>query len=148
LEQKVENYNSQQGKRNALHRACIILPLTDSFEPPAGTPGHGKLSSSDKISLPHSIGAQLAIEKVEVPWHFRLINAAADPPLHLAATRTATSYTPSERDGSQVYAAPLDFRAPENYVFAPSWMLRQLRVAPYDVVFLTWVKLKVCVHVC
>lgn len=42
-----------------------------------------------------------------------------------------------------VFCAPLDFRSPENFAFAPLWMMRQLRVLPYDVLLLTWVKLKV-----
>ena len=37
--------------------------------------------------------------------------------------------------------SPLDFRAPENFLFVPLWMLRSLRAKPYDVVFMTWVKL-------
>ena len=35
----------------------------------------------------------------------------------------------------------VDFRAPENFLFVPLWMLRSLRAKPYDVVFMTWVKL-------
>ena len=35
----------------------------------------------------------------------------------------------------------MDFRAPENFLFVPLWMLRSLRAKPYDVVFMTWVKL-------
>ena len=40
-----------------------------------------------------------------------------------------------------MFCSPLDFRAPENFLFVPLWMLRSLRAKPYDVVFMTWVKL-------
>ena len=40
------------------------------------------------------------------------------------------------------YCSPLDFRAPEAYIFMPQWLMRFLHVSPYDVVTVSLVRLQ------
>jgi len=167
LEQRVEDYNALQKASGAFHRAVLVLPLTAEFDPPRGQPGHGRVQFSDRVSASQSVGRELTKRALEVPWHFELepLSARSDEELvkHLgyagASTRSREPVAkgdPARRPRAgdapgaaigmlprleKAFCSPLDFRAPENFLFCPLWMLRQLRVLPYDVCFLTWVKL-------
>ena len=171
LEQRVEDYNALQKASGSFHRAVLVLPLTSDFDPPPGQPGHGKVQFSDRVSMARSVGAELTKRAYEVPWHFELeaLEPREDADLvralghageavrgrELLSGRALANAPPARsRPGDaqgpgigmlprldKVYCSPLDFRAPENFVFCPLWMLRELRVLPYDVLLVTWVKL-------
>ncbi|KAJ8608246.1 hypothetical protein CTAYLR_009475 [Chrysophaeum taylorii] len=131
LEQQLEDYNAIQRASGAFHRALLVLPLNEKFDPPPGSPGHGKLQFSDKVSMPRDIGAELARRQLEVPWQFE-VEAVNEPFDDL----------PWKPPLTKIFCSPLDFRAPANYLFVPLWMMHQLRLKPYDPVKVTWVKLK------
>lgn len=141
LEQSIEDYNAAQIAGGAFHRACLVLPLTEKFDPPPGSPGHGKLQFSDKVSMPRDAGAELARRQLEVPWQFELV--APRPRSAESIERDLSStFKWRSRPLAKAYCSPLDFRAPPNYIFVPLWMMHQLRLAPFDPVLLTWVKLR------
>jgi hypothetical protein len=43
---------------------------------------------------------------------------------------------------ARCFCSPVDFRSPENFVYVPLWIMRQLRLKPYDAVTMTSCKLK------
>lgn len=167
LEQRVEDYNALQKSAGTFHRAVLVLPLTPEFDPPRGQPGHGRVQFSDRVSASRSVGAELTRRGLEVPWHFKLEPLASVDDEELVEALGFEGVRPERQLGKdplnkpvrarpgdalgsgrglgprlkQAFCSPLDFRAPENFLFAPLWMLRALRAKPYDVCFLTWVKL-------
>lgn len=141
LEQSIEDYNAAQQASGAFHRALLALPLTEKFDPPPGSPGHGKLQFSDKVSMPRDAGNELTRRRLEVPWQFEVV---APRPRTVEELEEALG-APLEfrrQPLDKAYCSPLDFRAPPNYIFMPLWMMHQLRIAPFDPVLLTWVRLK------
>jgi hypothetical protein len=42
----------------------------------------------------------------------------------------------------KVYVSPLDFRAPENYIFLPAWVMRSLGLRSFDLVDVSFVRIK------
>ena len=44
--------------------------------------------------------------------------------------------------GLSPFPSNFDFRAPENYIFVPDWMMKALQLRPRDVVSLKYVKLE------
>jgi len=170
LEQFVEDKNAVEKASGSFKRYVLVLPMTEHFEPPRGTPGFGKLEFSDHCSMPASFANEITRRALEVPWHFELkplddvgperdneIVQGLGFPGREARGRPVQRETKRSRpregdaDGSaigllpavkRVFCAPIDFRAPENFVFVPVWMLRQLRLEPYDVATLTSCTLK------
>lgn len=141
LEQRIEDYNAAQRASGAFHRALIVLPLTEKFDPPPGSPGHGKLQFCDKVSMPRDAGAELTQRRLEVPWQFELVAPKPKSAEHIG-NMIGRSFPWRTKPLAKVYCSPLDFRAPPNYIFVPLWMMHQLRLMPFDPVLLTWVKLR------
>ena len=156
-----------QKASGTFHRAVLVLPLTPEFDPPRGQPGHGRVQFSDRVSASASVGKELTRRALEVPWHFKLEPLSRNDDEELVEELGFEEVRPTRRLGKdplnrplkaragdalgsgigvvpplkRVFCSPLDFRAPENFLFVPLWMLRALRAKPYDVVFMTWVKL-------
>jgi len=118
LEQRLEDFNIRQAFAGATVQALLAVPITAAFE---GT-GPKKLQYSDRVSLPSSLGAEIARQRAEVPWHFQVST--------LQGKRASCC------------CCPVDFRAPENVVFLPEWMFRHLGAKPFDVLLVTQVKLR------
>jgi hypothetical protein len=75
---------------------------------------------------------------------------ASNPAMILRSSLSTNKETPAQNDGQSVsqrlsqtaYCSPLDFRAPENYVFMPSWLMKHLRINANDVVKVKFVRMK------
>eukprot|EP00922_Rhytidocystis_sp_ex-Travisia-forbesii_P042375 GHVS01063303.1.p1 GENE.GHVS01063303.1~~GHVS01063303.1.p1 ORF type:complete len:263 (-),score=23.54 GHVS01063303.1:65-853(-) len=126
-EQCVEDANRLETHYGTLVRYYVVMPLTNLFQPPIGHFSHGHALQGDKISLPRSVLDLIMQRKVEVPWQFAL--------------RTTPSSETLQCQKRHVSASVLDFRAPENYVFIPPWMMTHLKLRARDVVQCDLVKL-------
>lgn len=163
FEQEVEDVNAVHKVDNHLVRRLIVMPLTDAFKPHQADLMHGKVQYGDKCSLPTSIGRLIFEKRYEVPWLFEIkpvtranvqqtdvlstkldhledsqdsTHSAADR--RIPKTPTVASVKPLEK----AYISPLDFRSPENYIFLPKWLMKDLAVAPNDVVDVSFVRIK------
>jgi len=145
-EQCVEDFNVRQRFAGLTCRALFLVPVTDAFDVTSNPIARGKLQNSDRVSMPASLGAEILQNRVEVPWHFQI------QPLLTTKESTGVVDCVSD-DGSTVLkkigaadhaklcCSPIDFRAPENYLFVPLWMFRHLGLEPFDLVLLTQVRL-------
>ena len=43
---------------------------------------------------------------------------------------------------NKAYISPLDFRSPENYIFLPEWLMKDLNLSPNDLVDISFVRIK------
>ena len=124
----------------------IALPLPTAFNPPLGSFSRNRLQDGDKISLPKSYWDAICpkgVVQLEVPWVVRVSRADGVAGVSAAEGRvlqptgvskvTYKSYLPSS-SAATVLSSPLDFRAPENYVFLPDWMFRHLGLRPGEAV--------------
>uniref|UniRef100_I2CR02 Ubiquitin fusion degradation 1 n=1 Tax=Nannochloropsis gaditana (strain CCMP526) TaxID=1093141 RepID=I2CR02_NANGC len=120
----------------------IVMPMTELFDPPLGSILHGKLQYSDKIMLPKSFIYEVLGRKLEPPWHFEitplddLYTGAPSPFL-----APSLAHWRRRHPVQALHASNFDFRAPENYIFMPDWMMLSLRLRPRDVVAMRFVRL-------
>ena len=145
-EQEVEDINSIHKIDNHLVRRLIVMPLTDDFKPSQVDLMHEKIQYGDKCSLPTSIGRLIFEKRFDVPWLFELT------PVRKGKEVAGRSRTAGEVEGTQisardavldkVYISPLDFRAPENYIFLPQWMMKCLDLHSNDIVDISFVRIK------
>ena len=85
-----------------------------------------------------------------MPWHFELepVSPRTDDAALLrslgftGAVRRTTAANAPPRALRRLYCSILDYRAPENFIFVPRWMMLQLRLLPRDVVDFTWCKVR------
>jgi hypothetical protein len=160
FEQDVEDRNAMHKVDNHLARRLIAMPLTDVFKPNQGDMMFDKVQYGDKCSLPTSIGRLVFEKRLEVPWLFEVkpakrsntritwgsnkhdIRSVTKPtgPAQLseAQSELESSYAVLEK----AYLSPLDFRSPENYVYMPQWLMRNLNVSANDVVDVSFVRIK------
>lgn len=141
LEQEVEDKNSLHRVGDHLQRRLICLPLSDAFAPSAVHGMHGKVQHGDKCSLPASIGRLIFGRPYEVPWLFE-VTPVKKASREDAQPAPASSLAPMSVQLSKAYVSPLDFRAPENYIFMPQWALRSLGLSPFDEVDVSFVRIK------
>lgn len=138
-EQAVEDENAVHKMDDHLVRRLIVMPLTDAFNPSQISPMHGKVQYGDKCSLPSSIGRAIFEKPYEVPWIFEMT------PVTSSGTQTelsSLSGSPPNSVLKKAYISPLDFRAPENYIFLPQWLMLSLGLAPNDFVDVSFIRLK------
>lgn len=141
LEQLVEDYNaewiaSSKGQaQSTRHRRLICLPLSDRFDPPMGQFSHKHVQTGDKVSLPANFWQAIQLNEAEVPWlvSIRRVDGATTERVELTPDDIISPCKPmAELD--KVVAGPLDFRAPNCYMFLPWWMMRSLGLKPRDIV--------------
>jgi Ubiquitin fusion degradation protein UFD1 len=149
-QQYVEDYNanviaqaSSPGQA-VRHRRLICLPLDERFDPPMGMFSHRHVQSGDKMSLPSCFLKAIHLNHAEVPWLFSVsrvegvtgprVEFAMDQPDATDDEKDVITECKPLRDLDQVVGGPLDFRAPNNYVFLPLWMMRALGLRPRDIV--------------
>lgn len=153
-EQSVEDQNSLHRIDNHLVRQLIVMPLTEGFNPSQINAMHGKVQYGDKASLPSSLGRLIFEKPYEVPWLFELKPikdkcSATTPTTTTTDTTTATAtaddasviiepFTPLDK----VYISPLDFRSPENYIYLPQWVMKNLNIQVNDVVEVSFIRIK------
>jgi len=136
-EQYIEDFNARQISAGIFCRACMILPIDDLFDLGGSTSIiRDKLQYSDRCFLPQSISAVLMERRIEVPWQFQIKTIPQTNDLE----ESAQSFNPLS--ASSVYCSPMDFRAPENFIFVPKWMMHHLGIQPFSLVLLSWVRLR------
>lgn len=139
FEQSVEDENSLHKMDNHLVRRLIVMPLTEAFNPSQISAMHCKVQYGDKCSLPGSIGRAIFEKPYEVPWLFEMTPVRRES--------TSVEYVPSTdlppaRILDKAYVSPLDFRAPENYIFLPQWLMKSMGLQPNDLVDVSFVRIK------
>jgi hypothetical protein len=139
FEQEVEDSNSVHKMDDHLVRRLIVMPLTEQFRPNQADAMHGKVQYGDKCSLPVSLGRLIFEKRYEVPWLFEMTPVA----------KTAMSLSPQENEYPEVpallsktYISPLDFRAPDNYIFIPQWIMKDLGLSANDLVDISFLRMK------
>lgn len=150
FEQEVEDLNAVHKIDNHLSRRLIVMPLTDAFKSNQADAMYGKLQYGDKCSLPSSIGKLIFEKRYEVPWLFEIKPVRSLSP-HASATlpiEVTHRELPAVEDCLQrgrlqkAYISPLDFRAPDNYIFLPQWLMNDLDLQPNDIVDVSFVRIK------
>lgn len=154
-EQEIEDFNAERRAMQFMERRLIVMPLSDSFQSNKADPMFGKIQYGDKCSLPSSLGKQIYEKRYDVPWIFEM-----KPVRHLHSQFAPSRLTDEAEDTHQprevfdealrrnktcldtVYVSPLDFRSPENYIYFPKWIMRELKLTPFDVVDISMVKIK------
>ncbi|CAM9261074.1 unnamed protein product [Chrysoparadoxa australica] len=145
LEQELEDINVMHKYDKRLERVVIVMPLNDQFDPPVGQFGNGHVQVSDRISLPKSVMMDVYTRGLDVPWQFEIQRVhrhgpgdyqLIDLPQPTKLDLTGVKDTPQL---SKLTCSILDYRAPEQYIFVPDWMMKALRLKPRDIVRLTHV---------
>lgn len=156
FEQEIEDINAVHRIDNHLVRRLIVMPLTDAFRPHQADLMHGKVQYGDKCSLPTSIGRLIFEKRYEVPWLFEVkpVNPRPRPPQtegeveDIESTSTGDgkksrkNILPTRPQLQKAYVSPLDFRSPENYIFLPKWLMKDLNLQPNDLVDISFVRIK------
>ena len=144
LEQSVEDVNSLHRVEDHLVRRLICLPLSDSFASSAISVMQGKVQHGDKCSLPASIGRIIFGKPYEVPWLFEVtpVKTAESSAEPSASSSEVHNTTLTSTRLKKAYVSPLDFRSPENYIFMPSWAMESLGLRPFDLVDVSFVRIK------
>lgn len=155
FEQEIEDFNAERRAMQFMERRLIVMPLSDGFQSNKADPMFGKIQYGDKCSLPSSLGKQIFEKRYDVPWIFEM-----KPVRHLHSQFGPTRLIDEGTNIHQpcelfdealrrkkvcldtVYISPLDFRSPENYVYLPKWIMRELKLNPFDVVDISMVKIK------
>lgn len=146
------------------YRRLIAMPLTEQFDPPMGVFSHGHTQTGDKMSLPKNFWEAIVVNKADVPWLFEVKRVEGitgprvqDPEEEVVVldedeeeedekalakrNKKTKQWLPTDVGAARpmeklesVVGGPLDFRAPVNYIFLPSWMMRALGLRPRDIV--------------
>ncbi|CEM16436.1 unnamed protein product [Vitrella brassicaformis CCMP3155] len=163
-EQLVEDINILEKAEGRHGRFLTVMPISEKFNPPPGHFSHDHVMYGDKVSFPRTISTQLLERNLEIPWQFVLekIDRKELEKVWGGTATTTTSTTTSkttdsdtEGDGDRiggrqryyksglkrVYCSTLDFRAPENFVFVPDWMMAALNLMPRDLLYCEFVRL-------
>jgi hypothetical protein len=146
LEQSVEDYNADWIARARTageavrHRRLIALPLDERFDPPMGVFSHKHVQTGDKMSLPSCFWQAIQLNHAEVPWLFqvRRIEGVTGERVQFVGQNEGEDEKITEcrplKELDSVVGGPIDFRAPNCYIFLPWWMMRALGLRPRDVV--------------
>ncbi|GFE54340.1 ubiquitin fusion degradation protein [Babesia ovis] len=151
---KVESYvrdvNLQLQQRPNIERLLIVLELGDPFSRSCRSADGSRLllGNSDKVSLPESILTQLTDLSISVPWQFMIQKVyrlkLAPVPLESVSSLPTTSDDVFQKEHGhkeRLACSSLDFRPQEIFIFLPRWMMDSLDLQPYDVVYLSQLKL-------
>ena len=142
-EMEIEDLNSEHRIDDHLARRLIAMPLTEAFNPSQASGMFGKVQYGDKCSLPGSLGKLIFEKPYEVPWLFEIIP--------VKSTKTQINTPESLKDKvslvnettlKKAFLSPLDFRSPENYIFLPRWLMDSLGLESFDLVDISFVRIK------
>lgn len=148
FEQEIEDLNSLHKFDDHLVRRLIVMPLSDAFNPNRASGMFGKIQYGDKCSLPTSLGRIIFEKPYEVPWIFEVKkvsdgNGNQNQPLASSPVLKNESVDyPYNITLDKAYISPLDFRAPENYIFMPRWLMKSLALQSNDLVDISFVRIK------
>lgn len=135
-EQNFEDVNVLYRHHNYLVRQLLVMPLTELCNPSEHNSMHGKVNHGDKCCFPPSIGKTLYEKPFDVPWIFEMKS------VNSSLKRESITLHDVAVNISKLYVSPLDFRAPENYIFIPQWMMETLNLKPNDSVFVSYIVMK------
>jgi hypothetical protein len=164
FEQSLDDLNNQLLSKNFLQRRLIVL----SYPSPQSTSTSSVASNSryltskyhsfyskehfcDKCALPQSLSQEISIRSITGPWLWELKKySLIDQYPHSKLTKIQKQIQqkqPSKTSPSQsaisftkkLYGSTLDYRAPENYIFLPNWMMSSLNVTNYDLIDLKFI---------
>lgn len=141
FEQQVEDVNSLHKMDNYLTRTLIVMPLSEEFRPNQADAMHGKVQYGDKCSLPSSLGRLIFEKRLEVPWIFEVVPVQRRNNAKIPSCRTDLCET-HQKSLEKAYVSPLDFRAPENYIFLPRWVINDLGLEINDLVVVSFIRIK------
>lgn len=143
FEQDVEDVNSLHKIEDHLVRRLIVMPLMDAFKPNQADLMHGKIQYGDKCSLPSSVGRLIYEKQYEVPWLFEITPVRDEKkPIDSCSNNNEPTSHIQKKQLSKAYISPLDFRAPENYIFLPKWLMNDLKLQANDLVDISFVRIK------
>jgi hypothetical protein len=140
FEMEVEDLNSEHRIDDHLARRLIALPLTEAFNPSQASGMHNKVQYGDKCSLPASLGKVIFDKPYEVPWLFEVIPLKSNQKKKREQNLDVLQAEKTQID--KAFVSPLDFRAPENYVFFPRWLMQSLGIHSFDLVDVSFVRIK------
>jgi hypothetical protein len=142
FEMEVEDLNSEHRMDDHLARRLIVLPLTEAFNPSQASGMHGKVQYGDKCSLPASLGKVIFEKPYEVPWLFEVVPVNKVNQERKVKQDLEVPTRKSKIQIKKAFISPLDFRAPENYVFFPRWLMQSLGLESFDLVDVSFVRIK------
>lgn len=156
VETYVQDINLQLQKRERVERLLLVMDLGEAFSRSCRSADGNLmlLGNSDKVSLPESILTQLTDSNVAVPWQFviqkvhRCDLAKKELPQGVNLPSTAgDTFSKEEGHKERLSCASMDFRTQDNFIFLPRWMMDSLDLQPYDVVYLSQLKLPEAIFV-
>ena len=139
---------------------------SSSFSPPSPTSltSHSSYTSSysfmyqkeqfsDKCSLPFSLEKQLNLRNINQPWTFEIKksknqknnqrnNKNSENNKEKKELFNILQNDENEKKISKIFISSLDFRAPENYIFVPQWIMKALNLSNFDLIDLRYLPLK------
>lgn len=144
LEQDIEDLNALHKVDNHLVRRLIAMPLTDDFKPNQLDFMHEKIQYGDKCSLPSSLGRLIFEKKYEVPFLFEIkpVKTNSNDNKRDVASDNEQNGSQSQDHLRKAYISPLDFRAPENFIFLPKWLMNDLNLEPSDLVDISFIRMR------
>lgn len=143
-EQLVEDCNVPQRVRGEISQRLIMLPIDESFVAAKHNSLYGKIQCSDKCSFPKSIGSLLLSKPHESPWLFEIKPVESKSVGNGMVSASSQSFSPKP---NVAYVSPLDFRSPENFMFAPSWVMKKLNISSHGLVNVRFVQMKLAAMV-
>ncbi|CAM9551036.1 unnamed protein product [Phaeothamnion confervicola] len=146
-EQELEDINVERKYDRKIDRILFVMPMTEQFDPPVGTPSHGHVQTGDKASIPKSILAEIMRQSLEVPWQFEITRVERTGPGRYEPVDWETPTAEVLRGVKEMPPLPrafcsmLDYRSPEQYLFLPDWLMKSLRLRPRDTVRFRFLRL-------
>ncbi|ORM39358.1 Ubiquitin fusion degradation protein 1 [Babesia sp. Xinjiang] len=150
VEGYVREVNILLQQRPVIERLLVVLELGEPFSRSCRSAdgSHMLPGNSDKASLPESILAQLTDRDVSVPWQFLIqkvhrskLASDSSPTVSGLPSTKDDLFTKDDGHKERLACSSLDFRPQDNFIFLPRWMMESLELQPYDVVYLTQLKL-------
>jgi hypothetical protein len=117
---------------------------------------YSKEQFCDKCALPQSLSQELSIRSINGPWLWEIKKhslmdqsqnsklrkiqqqiqknqLSKNPPSHSSPSSSVEGHPKGFSPfAKKIYGSTLDYRAPENYIFLPQWMMRSLNATNYD----------------
>lgn len=158
LELYVNDVNIMLKNNGKKERLLIVLEYSDAFDRNFSLnktkDGYSiKMCNSDKILLPEELLSLLLEENVQVPWQFVIQKVHRvtkfDEPLNSSCINSTKNdlFLAENSHKERISCASFDFRAQDNFVFVPKWMMKNLDIRPYDLVYLSHAKLSDAIYV-
>ncbi|EKX74291.1 signal peptide containing protein [Theileria equi strain WA] len=152
LELYVDDVNVMLKCENKKERLLIVLEYGDAFDRNFSLnkteDGNSiRMNNSDKVLLPEELLSLLLDENVRVPWQFIIqkvhrVTQLGRPLTHTCVQSTVDDFFSARNSHNErISCASFDFRAQDNFIFIPKWMMKSLNIRPYDIIYLSHIQL-------